>query len=740
MSYDPEQAFLNYRNTVQPTNSSDNSASQMAAALYAVKNAGGPDVRSPSSGNTPGSNPSNTPQQQQIRQIEPGNTGGDAERFLSDAQSKGYNYVNVYDTPGNRLGFVKTDKSGLDFINQLGQDQQLELRQPNIKSNTDINNENRNAQFRQDVLDQASKGATFDILDSSGKLVGTASNDHPIYDITKAEIANPGGVSVVARYSPENSKALKDLPIPDYIAGGVGSLFGEPGAESGRKIIKAGVGSFLESGAEIGTDVLAGIGKLTGGKLGIRSDVTQQETDQAIKQTYGESYLDDLLSGQKSNLTPGQQRSSLIGTGAFFGLGLVGGGKSVKTAAKPLSGFRSNNIIKPSEVIDRIVTGKSGSGGKIGTADIGLNIKPTDSYLNALRFKEQSSMLPTPGSVKVSSPVRTNTPGGPKIPDIISGEPGSGFSSTKINLGVGTGKMVDLGGKGGYHFTDFTKPSPGSSSGPKIKPGSEITSRNGLVQILKEPMVQTKQVFKHTPVSLGRSYLQTVKIKPVIKTNYGGASKAQLETLKYLSSLQTRRSKYRYNPVLEYGYEPVYAGPKGKLSYIFKTDFINQPKFKNRYSYDFVNQPKYKQRYSFDFVNRPKTRQRYGFDFIQTPKQKQRFVYVPIQVQKPKLGFTVPSFVPPTTRTPPPGRTPPTRIPRPRIRIPPIGGGFYINFGGTGGGKRKKRSSKSTFYRYNVGETVGDIITIGTPGKSVYSSYSSFKSTMPKIKFPKLGF
>ena len=172
---------------------------------------------------------------------------------------------------------------------------------------------------------------------------------------------------------------------------------------------------------------------------------------------------------------------------------------------------------------------------KEGSKDIGLFVKESNDYLNAKRFTSQTRTLPKPDSIRPSS-----SP--PPKPNVKSG--GDPFKSTNVNLGTGIGRMVNINEKGANTDKSIPKPPNNPSNDPFKSSGErEIKSGKGLVQLIKEkPEIkpnQQKSTFKQYPISLGRTKTQIVKPKILTQT------KAQLETERYLKTLQERKFKVK---------------------------------------------------------------------------------------------------------------------------------------------------------------------------------------------------
>jgi hypothetical protein len=312
---------------------------------------------------------------------------------------------------------------------------------------------------------------------------------------------------------------------------------------------------------------------------------------------------------------------------------LGGGGEAVSFMRFPFSsnkgpssgGVQSTTILDPLQFLG-IEAGVSlatkgaealysfirGGGGKeivkIGTKDIGLNIKPSEAYLKAKSFETQAARLPSPASIRPTPP--------PKVPTLSSG--GGGFTSTNINLGRGVGQLVPK--EGGIAKTDLFKPSPPSS--PKPSQGKEVTvGKGGLTQLVREkPVIEKPQLltkFKEEQIKLGKGETKTL----------------QKQTIKPVPPKLLQRQKQ----------EPIFT-----------------PRQKQKQTKIFI--PKYKQKQTYVFpIPPPKTTPVPIF----TPRQKQKQGG---GYPKPPPNITIPTLlIPPPPRTTPP----PPRIPPPPTNTPP---------------------------------------------------------------------
>lgn len=275
---------------------------------------------------------------------------------------------------------------------------------------------------------------------------------------------------------------------------------------------------------------------------------------------------------------------------------------------------------------------------KTGTADIGLNIKPSEAYLKAKSFESQASKLPQPASVKAA-----------KIPTVPT------FTSTEITLGRGIGSKT---GKGGAtSASDLFKPSPPSK--PSTTTGNkEVTvGKGGLTQIVREkPQVQkskTVSTMKEQEVKLG-----TGQVKQIQKQDQILKEKLQPKTEQRLQQKQTQDTILKQIQKTRILPRPKQEQTQGLVLPIpTKTKQTQQPR------------PKQKQKMTGLIPTPPpaknKTRPTTVPTFIQrtTPKQKQGGGY-PKPIPHPTISTL---FIP----TPPPPRPGPIPKPTPTETTPP---------------------------------------------------------------------
>jgi len=258
---------------------------------------------------------------------------------------------------------------------------------------------------------------------------------------------------------------------------------------------KQTIGAFLAPAAYIGLSVLSGLAKTTGQTiLGIKPDISEQEISLKIQKTFGTKETDPVGTILSKDTTIQEKANIAIGSGAFFGLGLVGGlkGKTpkIKTGEEITTELETKVSTKTTSAttVNEIPKGVSEPKGEI----IGGHF-PKQSE------EEMFSRYPLMNSIKQ---VTTKAP--------------IKFTEQQINLGKGLGREQTT--EGG---TVSTKGSPKEPPGtkPPEEQYKEIVTKSGILlqkvktelkeQIIKEQKQEAKQPNKLASITKEKAESKT---------------------------------------------------------------------------------------------------------------------------------------------------------------------------------------------------------------------------------------
>jgi hypothetical protein len=146
-------------------------------------------------------------------------SNNEISNYVKDVQASGGKTLNVYDAKtGARIGTVQANQSGIDFINQIAQQQEIYIKQPVNKQQTQQAN-TQNQKFKEYVSNAVSSGqvSSFDVLNAQGKKVGNIPVKDNFKDTYKALVslasASGGGLQFqpINKYHPFEASNVNGL-------------------------------------------------------------------------------------------------------------------------------------------------------------------------------------------------------------------------------------------------------------------------------------------------------------------------------------------------------------------------------------------------------------------------------------------------------------------------------------------------------------------------------------------------